>query len=161
MEEVHKKNAAELSAIIDEHGWPGVELVGEEAAKAAWLVATHAISLPDFQRRCRAMLAESVERGDAPAAHLAMLDDRIRFNEGRPQRYGTILDWQDDGDLGTGPIEDPDRIEERRAEVGLPSLNEHLERVRAATREENNTPPDDIDARRREIDEWARNVGWR
>src|SRR5690349_5072146 len=31
-----------LGAIMDEHGWPTADQVGEEAARAAWLIAQHA-----------------------------------------------------------------------------------------------------------------------
>src|ERR1700758_4188346 len=56
---IHEKNAARLKAIIAEVGWPTERLVGERAAKAAWLIAQHAISQPDFQRACLEHLAEA------------------------------------------------------------------------------------------------------
>jgi hypothetical protein len=37
-------------------------------------------------------------RGDAPALQAAMLEDRIRAFEGRPQRYGTQFDWDANGE---------------------------------------------------------------
>ena len=40
---VHDKSAARLSEIIDIHGWPGQRLVGDRAARAAWLILQHAI----------------------------------------------------------------------------------------------------------------------
>jgi len=43
MEDVHRRNARDLLAIVREHGWPGRTLVGEEAMHAAWLVLQHAI----------------------------------------------------------------------------------------------------------------------
>lgn len=52
MEAVHVQNAQDLQAIIDDVGWPGQRLVGEDGAKAAWFIAQHAIGLPTFQRNC-------------------------------------------------------------------------------------------------------------
>src|SRR5262245_52329534 len=49
MEAIHRRNAARLAAILEEQGWPGASLVGDEAAEAAWLIAQHAIGEPDFQ----------------------------------------------------------------------------------------------------------------
>lgn len=46
MEAVHKRNASRLALIIDRYGWPGISLVGEDGARAAWLVAQHAIGNP-------------------------------------------------------------------------------------------------------------------
>ena len=43
-----------------------------------------------------------------------MLEDRIRFFEGRRQRYGTQLDWDADGSLSPGEVEDPHQLAERR-----------------------------------------------
>lgn len=40
MEAVHTHNAERLATMIEEHGWPGKSLVGEDGAKAAWLIAT-------------------------------------------------------------------------------------------------------------------------
>lgn len=41
-----------LTAITTEHGWPTASTVGEEAARAAWLVAQHAADRPlDVRRR--------------------------------------------------------------------------------------------------------------
>lgn len=52
MERVHLRNAAELEAALDRGGWPHQSQVGTDGSEAAWLVAQHAISRPDFQRRC-------------------------------------------------------------------------------------------------------------
>ena len=39
MEAVHKRNASRLTLIIDRYGWPGISLVGEDGARAVWLIA--------------------------------------------------------------------------------------------------------------------------
>jgi hypothetical protein len=77
MEEVHRRNAARLLEIIGELGWPGLGLVGEDGAEAAWLVAQHAISEPTFQRRCLALLQAAAEAAEAPAYQAAYLEDRF------------------------------------------------------------------------------------
>ena len=56
MAAIHEKNALRLQAIIAQIGWPAESLVGERAAKAAWLIAQHAISPPEFQRSCLSFL---------------------------------------------------------------------------------------------------------
>jgi hypothetical protein len=72
MEAVHVANARALSTMIGE-GWPTVAEVGEEGQRAAWLIVQHAISLPQFQRQCLALLQAAVARGEAPAPQVAML----------------------------------------------------------------------------------------
>jgi len=159
MEAVHKANARELDAIIAAVGWPGAALAGEEGAEAAWLIAQHAIGLPRFQRKCFDLLKAASAAGEAPAWQMAMMLDRIRVNEGRVQVYGTSFDWDEDGQLSPRPIEDPDGVEQRRAEVGLEPLEAAKARIRA--RDGSQTPPADLAEHRRRMDAWAREVGWR
>lgn len=58
MAAVHEENAARLQAILAQLGWPTEVVVGERGAQAAWLIAQHAISRPEFQRSCLKLLAE-------------------------------------------------------------------------------------------------------
>ncbi len=160
MEQVHAANAGVLEAILDEHGWPGISAVGEEGARAAWIVAQNAIGLPEFQRRCLEMLRKAVEVGDAPAVYAAYLTDRIRFNERRPQVYGTIFDWDAEGRLSPWTIEEVEEVDRRRAQVGLPPLEPATEIVRMEAQLEGNTAPADHASRQREIEKWARRAGW-
>ncbi len=162
MEAVHRANAARLREIIAEAGWPGHSLVGEEAEDAAWRIAQHAIGEPAFQREALALIREAVAHGDAPAAQVAYLEDRIRAFEGRPQLYGTQYDWDEQGEMGPFPaVEDSENVDLRRAAVGLDSLAENTARMRAGAAASLERPPADLAERRREMDEWARRVGWR
>ncbi|MEU4234881.1 DUF6624 domain-containing protein [Nonomuraea sp. NPDC026600] len=115
---VDTDNTAYLKQVIDEHGWPGHDLVGEEGAQAAWLLAQHADHDLVFQQRCLTLLQDAVARGQAAPRNLAYLVDRVRVNEGRPQVYGTQYHSPDDV-LQPRPIEDRERLDERRAEAGL------------------------------------------
>jgi hypothetical protein len=159
MQAVHEENAAELTELIDSHGWPTIEQVGEDGAEAAWLVAQHAISLPAFCRRCLAELKRAAEAGGVPRWQPAYLQDRMRWLEGRPQLYGTSFDWDEQGLMSPAPIEDPDEVDERRAVVGLGPLAEATGRHRAGSADE--PKPRDFAERRAEMDAWARKTGWR
>ena len=121
MEEVHRLNARELRSVIETHGWPHDELVGAEAAEAAWLVAQHAIGEPDFMRRCRALLDEASSSGRVPRWQFAYIHDRIRVFEGKPQRFGTQIDLGPDGPK-PHELEDAAQVDAWRKEVGLPTL---------------------------------------
>jgi hypothetical protein len=160
MERVHLENARAMEELLDAGGWPEAGEVGEAAAEAALLVALHAISAPAFQRRCCRLLRAAVERGAAPARQLARLEDRVAFNERKPQRYGTVFDWDAAGRLSPWTLEDPTAVEALRQSVGLPALAEEVARLRRAAGEEGNRPPGDHRARQAEMDAWARRVGW-
>jgi hypothetical protein len=161
MRAVHDANAARLAAIMDQHGWPGEPQVGGDGAEAAWLIAQHAIGQPAMQRAALTALWEAAKRGDVPALQAAMLDDRIRVFEGRPQRYGTQFDWDADGELSPLPIEDPHGVDDRRRMLGLAPLGHELAERRRAMTEGRERPPADWPARQREMEAWLRAVGWR
>ena len=61
--------AARLAEIVDERGWPGAPLVGDDGTRAAWLIVQHADHDVDFQERALALVASAVQRGEAPRAH--------------------------------------------------------------------------------------------
>lgn len=155
MAAVHDANAARLRAIIAAHGWPTERLVGVDGAKAAHRIAQHSINHPEFMRECRRLLDEASARGEAPRWQFAYIDDRIRVFEGMKQRYGTQWRGGPHG-LEPYPIEDPDHVDERRAELGLPLLSE----LRASAPPEPPLTPEA--ARRLEEQElaWRRAVGW-
>jgi hypothetical protein len=157
MEMVHRKNAERLREIIAECGWPGHQLVGEKGARAAWLIAQHAIGEPDFQRSCLALMQAGAANRDIPAWQPAYLDDRIRMFEGRPQRYATQFEIGADGMPIAYLTEEPETVDERRAEIGLEPLAVRLARL------EREEPPDPEKRAKREREylDWLRRVGWR
>ncbi len=158
MRRVHVENARRLDAIIAQHGWPGLALAGVDGGRAAWLIAQHANCTPWLQRKFLAALAAA--GGEAPGKHLAFLTDRIRFNEGKPQVYGTVLDWNEYGELSC-EVEDPAGLDARRRSAGLVPFAVDLVRHRREVEAEGGLPPEDFDDYRRRQRAWARSVGWR
>jgi hypothetical protein len=124
---VDADNTRWFKELLDRSGWPARSVVGDEGALAAWLLAQHADQDLDFQRRCLVLLEQAVHDGEADAAHWAYLVDRVRCAEGRPQLYGTQF-WNGpygQDPLGPQPIEDLDRLDQRRRTVGLGSFAEY------------------------------------
>jgi hypothetical protein len=119
-------NTDRLREIVREHGWPGISLVGEKGADAAWLLAQHADRQLDFQREVLPLLAEAASTGEAKASHVAYLTDRIAKAEGRPQWYGTQIGDIRDGKAIPWPIAEPESVDERRREAGLEPLDDYL-----------------------------------
>jgi hypothetical protein len=117
--EIAHRNVSRLAEIVDEHGWPRPSLYGPEAASAAWGIAQHADGDNQLRKTFVPLLRSAVDDGEPVADHLAALVDRIALADGRPQSYGTLV--QDDGDAWVLrlPSEDVERLDERRAEIGL------------------------------------------
>lgn len=114
-----------LREIIDEHGWPGWDVVGADGASAAWVIAQHSDLDPPFQQDALELMREAVTDGAADPIELAYLEDRVGMNTIGEQVYGTQVGCVD-GEARPAPLTDPDRVEERRAEVGLEPLAEYL-----------------------------------
>lgn len=158
MEAVHRSNAARLTGIIEQYGWPGKSLVGEEGAEAAWLIAQHAIGDPPFMRCCLSLLQQAGSRGEVPLWQAAMMEDRIRMFEGRPQVYGSQFQPDEHGEMVPYPIENPEEVDERRRAVGLIPLQEKWAELRKQAAQEKVPLP----AYWREgYQAWLRRAGWR
>lgn len=160
MEQMHIRNATILEEIIDTIGYPTPDKVGQEASDAAWLVIQHAISLPDFMRKCAKLLAEAVAAGKSEPKGLAYLTDRITVFEGKPQRYGTQFDWDENGELNPNRFDDLALVNQRRKALGLNSLEEQTELIREQAKKEKQSPPVDAAERKRAYDTWRKSVGW-
>jgi hypothetical protein len=118
-----------LGEVFDEYGWPGHDLVGEDGSTAAWVVAQHSDLDTEFQQRALDLLAEAVDDGQASPGDLAYLTDRVAANEGEPQVYGTQVGCVE-GEAQVGPLQDPESVDERRAEAGLGPLDDYLAELR-------------------------------
>ncbi|WP_116211650.1 DUF6624 domain-containing protein [Streptomyces olivoreticuli] len=115
-----QRSTRELKQVFDAHGWPGVRMVGEIGAEAAWWVVLLCDRHTPFQRDALDLLNEAVEAGDAPARHAAHLGDRLLMHEGKPQTHGTQWVLHDDGSVSLYPVADPAALTERRRAVDLP-----------------------------------------
>jgi|SRR5688572_1843067 len=160
MEAVHLKNARQLESIIQQIGWPSKEKVGTEARDAAMIIVQHAISFPEFQRICLHHIEAAVKDGKEDKRNYAFLYDRICFNERRPQKFGTQYDWDENGQLSPWTVENPEKVNDLRKEVGLNSIEEETEAVRKGAKTNNEKPPTNFESRQMEIYRWSKRIGW-
>jgi hypothetical protein len=97
-------------------------MVGEEAAKDAWLLAQHADSDKAFQLKVLALMEPLVQQHQASPKDYAYLYDRTHY----PQRYGTQgtcvsrTEWQ------PFEIDDIAHVEERRRALKMPPLADYV-----------------------------------
>jgi len=125
---VDEANTTRLKEIINQQGWPSITLVGKKAASAAWLLAQHADKDPDFQKKCLELMKQ-LPRDEVVLWNIALFEDRVRMNTGRPQLYGSQFSMSE-GKFGPLPIEDEAHLEERRAAVGLEPFEEYSREMR-------------------------------
>jgi len=160
MKKLHEKNAKILNNIIDTIGYPTIDKVGIKANEAAWLVIQHSISQPELMKKCAALLKSAVSENKASPQNLAYLIDRIAVFEEKLQLYGTQFDWDENGNLSPNLYDNLTKVNERRKSIGLNTLEEQTELIRIRAKNENQSPPKDVEKRKQEIEQWKKNVGW-
>jgi hypothetical protein len=116
-------NLIAVKSILDTYGWLGPDEIGEEGNSTLFLVIQH--SNLQTQEKYLPMMKEAVKNGKASPAELALLIDRVEMWNGRPQIYGSQLTGGPDGKLKFHEIIDEKNVNKRRAEVGLPPLEEY------------------------------------
>jgi len=160
MQKVHRDNAQKLKLVVNKHGWPGISLVGLEGSRISWLIAQHSICTPELQRSFLREMKKSEKIGDIPKKQVALLTDRILFNEGKPQKYGTVFDWNEKGSLSC-EVQDPKNINTIRSEFGFISLEEEIEKQNKAVKSEGGKAPENLSKYKEKVNEWAASLGWR
>ncbi|HEY0021167.1 MAG TPA: DUF6624 domain-containing protein [Longimicrobium sp.] len=129
MMRVDSAHTTRMREILRTHGWPGISLVGEDAAAAAFLLVQHTAD-NDLQRTALSLM-EAAPRGEVSLPDLAMLSDRVRVRQGLPQRYGSQFSLVD-GRWIADPIDDLARLDERRASMGLPPMADYVRMMQEA-----------------------------
>ena len=119
----------QLAAWLDEHGWFRISVWGREADHHAWLLAQHADLDARFQRRVLDLLTPLLAEGETSPSNYAYLHDRVARAEGRPQRYGTQGTCEGQGVWQEDELEDPAKVDELRASVGLGPMSEYRTEV--------------------------------
>lgn len=120
-------NLIKISKILDEKGWIGENVVGSQANQTLFLVIQH--SDLETQQKYLPMMRDAVKKRNAKASSLALLEDRIALREGRKQIYGSQLAKNPATNKQyISPLEDPDNVDKRRAEVGLGTIAEYAQK---------------------------------
>jgi hypothetical protein len=88
-----------------------------------WLIVQHSVLDEKFMQFCVPVLERQVRKNEAKGWHLAFLQDRTLMQQGKPQIYGT--QHLDEGGV-TKPykIQNPEKVDELRLELGLEPLAE-------------------------------------
>lgn len=126
MQRIDAANTLRLHEIVEEFGWPTISMVGEDGAKAAWLLIQHADHDVDFQAKCLGLMEELIASGGVRKKDVAYLTDRVLLNQGKEQIFGTQFQSRDNGNwFGPRPLANPEGVEERRHEYGLKPFAEY------------------------------------
>jgi hypothetical protein len=119
MNRIDSSNQAWVIDKLQKYGWPEKSKIGENAARAVFLVIQHA-ELPDIETYYPQLKALA-DKDEARPDHAAMMLDRMLMYQGKKQVYGTQASGQlrQDGSWVIWPVENPESINERRKKVGF------------------------------------------
>ncbi|MCL1689013.1 hypothetical protein CMU59_10705 [Elizabethkingia anophelis] len=127
MKKIDLESVDIVAKIIDKYGWLGKDKIGKEANETLFLGIQHIDDLV-VQSKYLPAIKDAVKKGNAEPWHLAFLTDRILMNQGKKQIYGTqkIITKNPETSYII-PLENPEKVDELRKEIGLDPLNDDLQ----------------------------------
>jgi hypothetical protein len=130
MERTDREHQAALEEIFGKYGVPTYRSVGPHAAAGFVTMIQH--QSPDFRGKVLPQLKANVDVGQADPGSYAMVLDRSQTDAGKKQMYGENLTCDKEHPaMHTGPIEDEDHVDRRRAAIGLMRLELYAQLVMA------------------------------
>jgi hypothetical protein len=122
---IDKENQDLVGSIL-KSGLP--EGLSPQSYKTIWLIIDH--SDLKFQKKFLPIMEEAAHRNLISAYDFAVLTDRIKMREGKPQKYGTqsytvTLDGRQV--IYIWPVEDSRKLNELRNEIGAGSIEEYIQ----------------------------------
>jgi len=101
---------------LDERGWLGLKVIGNQGNSTLFLVIQH--SDLETQLKYLPMMREAVKLGNTRASSLALLEDRVALRQGKRQIYGSQIGRdQETGEYYVSPLIEPEKVNERRHHI--------------------------------------------
>ena len=122
---IDAQNIRRLEEIVAKHGWPGSTQFGQKAAGASFLILQH--SDLSYQKKYLPLAREAAAKGEMRTSNLALLEDRVHLREGQKQIYGSQVTRNSADEWEPLPLDDEEKVDARRASVGLGPISEYLQ----------------------------------
>lgn len=126
-------NLVRVEKIIKTYGYPGDSLVGKPTNEVAWYIIQHSPKIEIYFP----VIQKAGKTSELPFPLVAMMQDRLLAQQGKPQIYGTQAMCYPLKDSSSNaqqcfiwPIDNPNRVNERRKQAGFSStVEENAERL--------------------------------
>lgn len=129
IDSMFQENKRLVFGILEKCGAPSKKEVGEQGMMGLFYTIQH-MAEPRLRVLYYPVIQESVEKGDLKPRCLAVMEDRMMRDFGKKQLYGSQLIKKDTSDIWTlYPVRQPERLNERRKEMGMEPIEEYLERL--------------------------------
>lgn len=120
-----KENEERLLELLDKYGWPTTSEVTKYAAAGAALIINH--TTHELRAKYFPILEAAFKKGEAQPLRYAKMKDRLLVEEGKQQLYGTQIKFEN-LIRKPYPIQDPEHVDQRRADIGLGPLHPYLKK---------------------------------
>ena len=124
LHKLYEENSNKLCQTVKTHGWPTKNTVDREGVLAAFYILTNAGPY-ELQRDLLPVIVAAVKKDPTQKPEFAALVDSLRVASGKKQLFGTQAVTRG-GFLVLQPIEDEPNVNSRRAEFGLPRIDEAI-----------------------------------
>jgi hypothetical protein len=122
---IEKENGARIGKLLDNNnGWIGKKTVGPDAARAVFIAIVHSHQTKLYEKHLP-QLRKGFAKEKIGGYYLAYLEDILTFQEKKHQRYGTLSVCNQKGNWYLRPIEDLLHINQKRADLGLGTIEDY------------------------------------
>lgn len=123
-QKMDQNNLKYIVQIIDKCGMPTLETAGKKGMTAIWLVIQH--SSRETRTRYFPMLLEASKNGDLERQDIALMQDRMLMDAGKPQLYGSQVVMENGVNYELYDLKEPEKVDQRRAIMGMGPLADYL-----------------------------------
>lgn len=125
--ELDTQNKKRIANMLENYGWPQKSHFGDahfNASQTVWLVLQHAELA--YQLKYKEVAHLAYLNGNLPSSMYAMLQDRIRVNQNKPQLFGSQIHTDPKTNRAAiMPIIDEKNVNQRRQRMGMESIEEY------------------------------------
>ena len=119
-------NLKKMKLIIEKIGFPDKSKVGKDGSDATFILLSHLLNSgsndEENGKNLFPIIEKSVKNGQFRPFYYAILVDRQKGINKKPQIFGTYWEFDKSGKKVITEIANINFVEQRRAEIGLPSL---------------------------------------
>ena len=120
------KNLLVVKGYFTEYGFPGIKENGKETSLNFWLIIQHGDHDVTFQKKVLKAMKKEFKIKNVNPQNYAYLYDRVQKNLNKPQLYGTQMVWNSKGVHTPYNLKSPEKVNERRATMGMETIEEYL-----------------------------------
>jgi hypothetical protein len=121
---LEEQNIDALTFILKTCGFPTIQTAGEDGVQIAWNVLQN---VPvEIRSLYFPQVIEASKKGDLERQDVALMQDKMLMDYGKPQLYGSQVLRDDSGNFTLYNLEKPMEVDARRAIMGMTPLADYL-----------------------------------